>query len=82
MKDIYYMERCAKCCPNYRQLFQNLICTHFKGRFEKLRKTTINFAMSVRLKAHQHKMKWSVFQNPVEEVQVMLKSDNNNRYFV
>jgi len=71
------------------------ITTHFKinflGMFAKLPKTTSNFVMPVcpsvcmeKLGSHWkdfHEILYStIFQKPVEKMQVSLKSDKNNGY--
>jgi hypothetical protein len=61
----------------------------FLGAFTELRKTAISFVMSVRphgttlfpLDGYLQNFKFKNFSKPVEEIQVSLKSDKNNRYF-
>ena len=65
----------------------NFLC-EFLGLITKLLKVTISYGMSVCLSVHLST--WnnsaptrqkSIFQKPVETIQVWLKSDKNNRYF-
>jgi len=58
------------------------------GEFEKSRKATISFDMSVHMEhfgSHSTKfhetLHLSIFLNRVEKIQVQFKSDNNNAYF-
>jgi hypothetical protein len=60
----------------------------FLGAFEKFRKTTISFVMSVCLEqlssywtASDKISYWRLFQKSVEKIQVLLTSDKNNGYF-
>jgi hypothetical protein len=64
----------------------------FLGEFAKLPKATISFVMSVcpsvcmeQLGSHWmdfHEILYlSIFQKPVEKIQISLKSDKNNGYF-
>jgi hypothetical protein len=71
---------------------RGLSCNSFLGAFAKLRKVTISFVMSVcpyveteRLGSHWtdfHELWYfSVLLEPIEQIQVLLKSDKNSRYF-
>ena len=64
----------------------------FLGAFEKLRKVTISFVMSVRLSVSMEQLEfhWTdfheifylcIFRKFVAKIQVSLNSDNNNVYF-
>jgi hypothetical protein len=62
------------------------------GAFEKLRKATVSFVMSVCLPVRMEKLgsHWTdfyeilymkIFRKSVEKIQVSVKSDKNNGYF-
>jgi hypothetical protein len=63
----------------------------FVGAFEKLRRATISFAMSVRPSVHMEQIgsHWTdfheiwylnIFRKTVEKIQILLKSDTNNGF--
>jgi hypothetical protein len=60
----------------------------FLGTYAKFREVTINFVVFVCLSTHPHGqilIKFNIsafFQNSVEKIQVWLKSDKNNEYFM
>jgi hypothetical protein len=84
----------AACGKIIRGLLNGLNYWVILGAFEKLRKATISFVMSVRpsvsIRMEQLDSRWtdfheilhfSVFRKTVEKIQVSLKSDKNNGHF-